>query len=442
MGMSEIPSDIKLSCNHISIDIEYTLELANSVKEKLGKLSPLSSECCIYRVPKQLCQAAEKSFIPKVVSIGPLHHNREDLRDMEEHKLRYVKDFLERTKVGLEDCINLIKKSETKLRNCYAETIDLNSNTFVEMILVDASFIIEVLLRTSFPEFRTGNDCIVGRPKMLLCIAQDMVLLENQLPFFIVEDLLRQAKVILPPENDVRITMLNLFYNLLQIVFPRDEECPVDRLYSLRIEHFLDFAKSTSLPSPFPAQRKLLKTLTSIPTITELYEAGVKFKVDNSRNLLSVRFKNGILEIPRLYVCVSTEDLMRNLIAYELCHLKDAYVNNFAFLIDRLISTSKDVEILIQNQILETDLPNNQGAATVITNMAPGAIMIGEKFLFADLCEDLNAYCRDPWRKWKATLRRDYFSTPWAIMSVIAAIVLLLLTFIQTIFTIKSSRCF
>ena len=45
-------------------------------------------ECCLYRVPKQLRNVNEEAYTPKLVSIGPLHHGREELRDMEMQKLR------------------------------------------------------------------------------------------------------------------------------------------------------------------------------------------------------------------------------------------------------------------------------------------------------------------------------------------------------------------
>ncbi|KAM7493079.1 hypothetical protein LguiB_027688 [Lonicera macranthoides] len=48
----------------------------------------------------------------------------------------------------------------------------------------------------------------------------------------------------------------------------------------------------------------------------------------------------------------------------------------------------------------------------------------------------LNAYCKDPRHKWKATLKHDYFNSPWRTASTSAAIVLLALTFIQTVCSI------
>ncbi|KAF7830275.1 UPF0481 protein [Senna tora] len=390
--------------NHVCIDVEIENELVNSLRQKLERLPLLSSECCIYRAPKHLRQAAEKSFIPMIVSIGPFHHKREDLQDMEKHKLRYLKEFLQQSEVSLEDCIKLIHKSELRLRNCYAEPIELDHIRFVEMILVDAAFIIE-----------------------------------NQLPFFIIEDLLTLAKVSFPPHNDARVTLITLTLNFFKRGRARDFEYCVEKLYSNRIEHLLDLVRSSLLPPQLPVKGKL-KTL-SIPNVTQLYHSGVKFRVSKHGNLFGMQFQKGILEFPSLYASTSTETLVRNLIAYERCHSNDAYMNNLFFLIDRLIDSPSDVEILIHNQILETDLPDSQGVATIINNIAPGAPLLDENFYFAHVCDELNAYCRVPWHKWKATLKREYFRTPWAVISVIAVTVILFLTFLQTVFTIYSSRC-
>ncbi|KAF7830272.1 UPF0481 protein [Senna tora] len=425
--------------NHICKDIEKSLEIANSLRQKLEMLPLLSSECCIYRAPKHLREKAQKSFIPKIVSIGPFHHNREDLQDMEKHKLRYLKEFLQRSEVSLEDCIKLVHKSELRLRNCYAEAIELNHVRFVEMILVDAAFIIEVLMRISFPELGNHHDRILGRSRMLSYIIQDMLLLENQLPFFIIEDLftLSLAKVSFPPHNDARVILIELLHKFLKTVLIRDRRYNVEKVYSSRIEHLLDFVRSSLLPPELPIQGKL-KTL-SIPNVTRLYHSGVKFRVAEHSSY--IRFHRGILEIPIVYLCSSSETLIRNIIAYERCHFNDAYMNNLLFLIDRLIDSPSDVEILIHNQILETDLPDSQGAATFINNISPGGTIPGDKFYLADVCDDLNAYCRVPWHKWKATLKREYFSTPWSAISVIAVTVLLFLTFLQTVFTVYSSSC-
>lgn len=149
--------------------------LANSLKEEFQSLSPpFSYECSIYRVPERLLHIKEKAYTPKVVSIGPLHHGKEDLKAMEAHKKRYLQDFVRRTNVCLEDHIQVVKQKEARLRCCYAETIQFGSDEFVKIILVDAAFIIEVLVRSNFKELRDKNDCMFNKPWILQDVWPDL----------------------------------------------------------------------------------------------------------------------------------------------------------------------------------------------------------------------------------------------------------------------------
>ncbi|PQP97162.1 hypothetical protein Pyn_16638 [Prunus yedoensis var. nudiflora] len=101
--------------------------------------------------------------------------------------MRYMKDFLERTKVRLEDLFESMMKQQAQIRASYAVTIKLKEHEVVKMIMVDATFTFEVRLRASFPSLQKENDRIFGKPWMLRDIIYDMLLLENQVPFFILE---------------------------------------------------------------------------------------------------------------------------------------------------------------------------------------------------------------------------------------------------------------
>ncbi|KAI9398663.1 hypothetical protein POPTR_003G207750v4 [Populus trichocarpa] len=130
--------------HEVSLDIN---ELANSLREQLKIKKAFSLACCIYRVPERLRKLNEKAYTPRVVSIGPIHRGKENLKAMEDYKIMYLKQFLEHNLlVSVEDLINIIKENETELRDSYAETIDLSKKDFVTMILLDAVFIIMVLL--------------------------------------------------------------------------------------------------------------------------------------------------------------------------------------------------------------------------------------------------------------------------------------------------------
>ncbi|KAB2619062.1 hypothetical protein D8674_014931 [Pyrus ussuriensis x Pyrus communis] len=165
------------------------------LQKKLDNLSPLSSLRCVYRVPKRLRRVNEKAYTPQVVSIGPLHHGKEHLKAMEEHKKRYLRHFLNRT------------RERGRLRGSYAEPIEFGSDQFVRIVLVDAAFIIEFLLRC-----RDSN-------------CEDLRLLENQLPFFILQVLFDTLSSPAHP----RPSLLEISYSFFRLAKPpKDVELLVE----------------------------------------------------------------------------------------------------------------------------------------------------------------------------------------------------------------------
>lgn len=409
-------------------------QVVTSIKEMLEGLVPLSPKCCIYNVPEKLSKLNGEAYKPRAVSIGPLHRGQKSLQIMENHKLRYLRSFLFRTSVSLEDYVKLVRTWEVKARDCYAKTIDLSSDEYVKMLAVDGGFVVELLLKSYFRQFTDKRDHIFYRPRMIDDVARDMILLENQIPLFVLEGLLSLVYYSNQEENPSILDLTHEhFKNLLNInKFP----------YTLQrtgIEHFLDFLRFCYLPSSPREWRKSSSTIRFSPTATRLHDAGIKFKVGESSCLLDIKFTEGVLEMPHFEIDDLTETLFRNLIAFEQCHYADRYIIQYMALISSMIQTPKDAELLIHHGIITSRLGSDEDLSALFNNICK-EVVFGHNLYFFDMCENLNAYCRTPWNKWKATLKRDYFNTPWAIVSIIAAIVLLILTFIQAVCSVISLK--
>ncbi|XP_021827652.1 UPF0481 protein At3g47200-like [Prunus avium] len=415
--------------------------LATSLKEELHGLSPLSSLCCIYRVPKRLRHVNENAYTPQVVSIGPFHHGKKSLKAMEEHKKRYLQDFLRRTNVSMEDIVKRIRDQEARVRSSYAETIEFSVDEFVRIILVDATFVIELLLKSYFPEFRNENDRLFNKPWMLQDVWPDLRLLENQLPFFILEDLfnLHETQVSSNSNHTMRLSVITLSHDWFKTrMLIEGAEGSLQRMCSSKVEHFVDLCRNLYLPFSFELQAAgRLETLTT-PSITELHRAGVKFKVGSTPNLFDIRFADGILEIPKFTISGETELTIRNLVAFEQCHCMENFINDYVVMMDRFVNTPKDVELLVKYGIVENWLGDSNEVSTMINNLAEGVTIEANDFYFAALCEDLNKYCSSTWHNRMANLRQNYFHTPWATISLVAAAVLLVLTLIQAVCSIIS----
>ncbi|CAL2234810.1 unnamed protein product [Prunus armeniaca] len=371
------------------VDIENPyIPLEISMRQELGRLSPLPSSCCIYRVPERLRLVNENAYTPQVVSIGPLHHGKK----------------------GLE-----IKRDT--YRNFYVGPND----EFVRIILVDAAFIIELLLKHDFGTRRKENDRIFNKPEKFLDLMTDMQLLEK---------LVTISKFV----TDLSLTFFTLTTTLMN---EADQEFILKRLSSTKkVEHFLDLIlRSLCQSEVVPSIR--LDNLTT-PSGTELYQAGVKFKVGSRKNIFDIRFTDGILEIPKIRVEDHTEISLRNLLAFEQCHYDHKYVGDYMIIMDRFVNNASDVDLLVDRGIIENVLGDRKEVAALFNNLGIG-IFGSPDFTFANLCQDLNRYCSSTRHKRMANLRQNYFNTPWRTLSVIAAVVLLILTLIQTVCSIISA---
>ena len=172
-------------------------------------------------------------------------------------------------------------------------------------------------------------------------------------------------------------------------------------------------------------------------SVTQLHEAGVKFEVVSSESLLDIKFEKGVLKIPRIGLEDCAELFARNVMALEQTHYpENGYVTDYFWLLDLLINTEKDVDLLCEKKVMGNYLGDNDAAKSMINNLNKGILWVNVRSDYHDLCENLKSFYNNPWHKWKTTLRRQYFSNPWRTAATFAAIILLLLTLVQTVCTI------
>ncbi|KAG2694582.1 hypothetical protein I3760_08G152500 [Carya illinoinensis] len=415
---------------------ELVISIQEMVESSLDP--PLSSnECCIYRIPIYLRKLNEEAYTPQVISIGPFHHGSKRLEPMEKLKLKYFKRFLQRTNFNVKILVDNIKLHEESVRGCYAESFNLSSDDFVKLILVDGIFIIEFFYRIWFEGSSSviRENHILLNPTSLQAIIWDLKLLENQLPFFALEILFNLACT---PDDDEHSSFTSLaikvFENWNDRQFPENREAQ-------QIRHFVDLTKAFFVPSSSQLlsqqETNNLPSADHLYTASQLYKAGVKFKVSSSRCLFDLKFANGTLEIPCIGLDNSTETIYRNIIAFEQCHCPcDSHLTDYIVLLNLLINTPKDAELLIRKGIIVNGLSNSDAVASLFNNLDTNISYDGWECAYRGLFRDLNAFYRNTKHTWKATLKRDYFGTPWKIASTTSVVTLLLLTLVQTICSI------
>ncbi|XP_060188470.1 UPF0481 protein At3g47200-like [Lycium barbarum] len=463
-------------------NMKSTNQIFDEMFEHLDNLSIKS--CTIFKVNVGLRESNPDAYTPKMVSIGPYHEENHQLRPMEKYKLLFLRRFLQRKRgLDVESCMSELGKRKEEALKCYDNIVDLYNDTtrtdqFLRMLLLDGCFVVEFIrerakkVTTGVPE---GEHYIINVDCMVNQILRDLLLLENQLPFFVLtmlDDLTKQVNEFplrqlvrfafvdtLPKVTPASITELHQAENFKHLLHIVHTLChPLEKKSTSRLT-----GKSSSKSRWFncsPANRSKEKSKAKeardsfitwhkvMPNATELSEAGVSFEkvghiyramdedsAEDSTSLFDIKFEDGVMKIPSFHVNDFTETLLRNLIAYEqqTSDVRSRYFTDFAIFMDYLIDTDKDVSLLRLNEIIRSRIGEDKEVASLFNKLAKGVVNLDEVFYYEEETKKANQYCQKPWNRMKASLLRNYFDSPWTGASTVAAIILLILTAMQTV---------
>ncbi|XP_022722256.1 UPF0481 protein At3g47200-like [Durio zibethinus] len=404
------------------------------ITQKIASLSPIQADCCICKVPDYLRKIDENAYEPQRLAIGPYHRGKLHLEAMEEHKFRYLQKLLEeREEINdVSKYVKAMKELEPRARNCYTDPVNLESDDFIKMMLLDGCFIVQLIRMCFGMSSSVDNDPIFKVTGLVYSLFRDLLLVENQIPFFVVVKLLGMIGI---SNNEDFTRMISGFLEFMfpDFSFSTDGVKPIDE-----IRHLLDLIHEYWRPSPF--ENKSPRNMEKLDfrrtrCATELQEAGIRFKKVEGESLLDIKYEKGTLKIPSLVIDDFTNYLLRNLIALEqLFPCSDInHVTDYAIFMNCLINSAKDVEILARCEIVDNCLGNDEAAATMFNRLTDS--LFYSSFYYHEVSYKVNEYCRRRLNKWIANLNHNYFNSPWAFISVLAAAVILLLTLMQTIFS-------
>ncbi|KAI3704648.1 hypothetical protein L1987_74875 [Smallanthus sonchifolius] len=440
------------------ITVREKLELAkkDDVAGTWGKL-------CIYKVPQYLRDGEDKAYIPNIVSLGPYHHGKKRLRGMDRHKWRAFHQILKRGNQDAKLYLDLVKELEERARECYEGQITISSNEFVEMMVLDSCFVLELFRGAAEGFIKLGysrNDPVFAMRGSMHSIQRDMIMLENQIPLFVLDRLLGLQF----GQPDQKGLVARLALQFFDPLMPTDEPLsksdqtrmvsslgyatPFDPLSDQTYLHCLHvFRQSLLRRGPQMEPRRWMKRWSHssrvadkrrtqlIHCVTELKEAGIKFKKRKTDRFWDIKFKNGVLKIPRLLIHDGTKSLFLNLIAFEQSHLDCGNeITSYVIFMDNLINSQEDVGYLHYCGIFEHWLGSDADVADLFNRLCQEVVFDINNSYLSELSEKVNRFYNHRWNSWRASLMHNYFSNPWAIISFIAAVILLILTSAQTFY--------
>ncbi|KAJ9554751.1 hypothetical protein OSB04_009365 [Centaurea solstitialis] len=421
-----------MSQDHVNIEEKMKTQMQKSPKilpKFVGKES-----CCIFRVPPSLTEIDKKAYQPQIVSIGPYHHGNKDLEMIQEHKWRYLDDFIARTRKSLSFFLRLIVLKEKEIRQSYSESIEhVGSNDLAEMMVLDGVFLIELFRKDGKLIPIDQDDPIFSMVWVTTFLRRDLLKLENQIPFFVLQTLFDESRT----DTHTLPSLILEFFN-----FSFNRPIPVLQPFTnLEGQHLLDLLRKSFIntdrnPAALKGNDMPDKPyLRLIDTAGKLLVSGVNFKADRDTNsFLDVKLRSGVLSIPQINMDSFFTCFILNGVAFEQCYFycsKD-FTTYFVFL-GCLIKNSTDVVLLSRYRIIRNYFGTDEELAKFCNNLMKDLTFDIKDNYLKGLFKEVNEYCSHIYRAILAMMKYD---SPRSVIMTFMAFVGVYLAFIQTMYTV------
>lgn len=478
-------SSIQRRTNYVDVH-----KMAASIRKEIDNYwSEYDSSCnvanfySIRKIPHHILGVDRTPYEPIILSIGPYHYGKEPLCAMEKEKWNCLNFILKSNSTrSLQDYLSVIARCERRARRCYSEEIKMEKKKFVQMLLLDGCFTLIFLngITESAAVSQTGDErcsthqeviseaegcqrssnnfelceisssreaedealkhseqkrnCSTGMGGWVsCCLTHDLLLLENQIPFYVVEGI---YKLFAGTDTETRFLIIRFaecmesilqhypiaiqecdrpkqFHHLLHLChmyfrpkqkFEEYHQAVTSPGYFYRLLHFCTEYASLGQKQDENQHSQRLDCLESDhhPSrwhqAVQYHEAGVILKKrdydqHNRHSLLDVKFSNGVIEIPCFPIDENTEALFKNLIALEQTNPRygndlTAYIN----FMSQLVTTPDDAALLVKKGIIVHMMDSDEELSFLFTRLTKQVVMNAETHYYLNsLCQALKA---------------------------------------------------
>ncbi|XP_059639276.1 putative UPF0481 protein At3g02645 [Cornus florida] len=231
----------------------------------------------IFNVPKTLMASNPDSYIPQEVALGPYHHWRPELYEMERYKLAAAKSIQKQLHcLKFQHIVDQLTKLEPRIRACYHMYLDIDDETLGWMMAIDASFLLQLFQIYAVKEDHKTLTRVCSRMSHLFDIAgrksahnailRDMVMLENQIPLFLLRKMFEFHFSTLELSDGILHSMLMGLCKELS-PFKMMEELP--NVQVSERAHLLDFLYHTIVPNSEDQPRQVTEAEDQLMRVKE-----------------------------------------------------------------------------------------------------------------------------------------------------------------------------
>ncbi|KAL1197234.1 hypothetical protein V5N11_011383 [Cardamine amara subsp. amara] len=403
---------------------------------RLLKKSAGAESCFIFRVPHNLAQIDNKAYKPKIVSIGPYHHKEKQMQMIQEHKHRFLKLFTDKGNLSQKQLEDMVGELEDKIRKSYSEELDLTKEELVEMMVLDGCFILVLFLVKSRKIVESVDDPIFNAPWIVPSLLTDLLLLENQVPFFLLKTIIKKLRISTDSNRPIDLNnMARIFFDYslgnanidlsLEIQYNSDEPY-----------HLLDFIRRKFIPessSPKKPSHNSNSSPKFILSAKTLYLKGINFQPNiKAKTLVDIKLENNKFHIPRIVLDGSTSLLFFNCVAFEQYYKHCSNdITSYIVFMGFLMKDKDDATFLCKKHIIENCLGTDEELSQFFKNTCKGVTFDLTNSYLAPVYEGVNKYTSKCYTGYWADFRHTHFTSPWTITSLCAGILVICLTVTQ-----------
>ncbi|KAJ7515535.1 hypothetical protein O6H91_22G017100 [Diphasiastrum complanatum] len=176
-----------------------------------------------------------------------------------------------------------------------------------------------------------------------------------------------------------------------------------------------------------------------VPPVSELRKAGITI-ISGAGTIDKARFEGAILNLPQLSVYDNTASILRNLAAFEILFYQDPlYLCPYLVLLGNLAQTKQDVQLLIKNDVIVNCLGSESQMKKMLNGLCRNMpVSLRGTLEWHMMLSDIQEHYKNERHTLLNEFRQTYCSKPWVIASTTAAVFLLSMSFLQTLYTTLS----